>query len=800
MGETGCGKTALIIILNKLLYNDDEDKNKHLEIINIHPGINDDFLIKEMNKLNQNAQNMSGDLWIFFDELNTCDSLALLTEIFINHSYGGKKLSDNIRIIGACNPYRLLEKGRIKCGLSHPNDLSDDYVYLVKLLPQSLMYYVFNFGSLDEDDEKLYISSIISELFNEKEQTLKKAIQELIFQCHDFLRKTYDKSIVSLREMSRFTKCCKFFMNDYLKKKEKFLGNKEKIKIKNNHEEENFKKIKSIILSIYICYYTRLIDKGNRSNFDDKLKDYFINVVDWNVQGNETDKNEQKLLRFIKNEYFRKKIKIEFKHLYLEYFSDIIKLEQTFFINQLELGKGIGHNNSLRENLFLLFVSICTNIPLIIIGKPGSGKSLSCQLINNSMRGKFSENEFFKTFPAIIRSYFQGSNLTTPQEVMSIFETAEKKLELSYKSKNLIHEYISLIIFDELGLAERSKYNPLKVLHSKLDEYSFSRPYQKYMKKNHDYYKNNIVFVGISNWSLDAAKLNRVLCLSVPDLDEDLDDLSETSTSIAESFNEYFKAKNLGEENNIEKKNVFDSLLPNIYFNYKNTLKDLNELNKLNEKNKNEKDSIKKQTHNENKKINTDFHGNRDFFYLIKGVAKELSENNEIDNKKLVIDIIERYIERNFGGIDFEIDIQETDLVTSNLGRKKYIEYIYNEYIKKKRDKKINSVTFYKMIHNYYCCFGEEKNNYGGYKIEKYEKYDIVNSIENNIKDLDSRYLLLENKSSLASLVYQIIERKASMNKDVYFLEGSPFPDDEGIQYQHRLLNIIQEHMSNNHF
>ena len=34
-------------------------------------------------------------------------------------------------------------------------------------------------------------------------------------------------------------------------------------------------------------------------------------------------------------------------------------------------------------------------------------------------------------------------------------------------------------------------------------------------------------------WSLDSAKLNRVLSLSVPDLDEDLDDLIDTSLTIA---------------------------------------------------------------------------------------------------------------------------------------------------------------------------------------------------------------------------------------------------------------------------
>ena len=38
--------------------------------------------------------------------MNTCLSLSLLTEIFINKTYNGEKLSENIRLIGACNPYR----------------------------------------------------------------------------------------------------------------------------------------------------------------------------------------------------------------------------------------------------------------------------------------------------------------------------------------------------------------------------------------------------------------------------------------------------------------------------------------------------------------------------------------------------------------------------------------------------------------------------------------------------------------------------------------------------------------------
>ena len=52
-------------------------------------------------------------------------------------------------------------------------------------------------------------------------------------------------------------------------------------------------------------------------------------------------------------------------------------MEEAFLLNEIELDKGIDHNKSLRENILLLFISLVTKIPLIIMGKPGSGNSLS---------------------------------------------------------------------------------------------------------------------------------------------------------------------------------------------------------------------------------------------------------------------------------------------------------------------------------------------------------------------------------------------------------------------------------------
>ena len=106
MGETGSGKTALIRKLNELLNNG----KSNLEIIYIHPGINDDYLIEKMKFINIKAKNTNEDIWVFFDELNSCDSFAILTEIFSYRSFKGEDLSDNIKIIGACNPYRIRKK------------------------------------------------------------------------------------------------------------------------------------------------------------------------------------------------------------------------------------------------------------------------------------------------------------------------------------------------------------------------------------------------------------------------------------------------------------------------------------------------------------------------------------------------------------------------------------------------------------------------------------------------------------------------------------------------------------------
>ena len=339
------------------------------------------------------------------------------------------------------------------------DDNDNELVYLVQPFPQSLLYYVYSFGSIDDIDERKYIFSILEKSFTENEKHLHEMTTEAISQCHIYLRSKFDPSVVSLREIARFTKCIEFF-KEYFKIKNEFLG-------KRNNENNN--KLRSIICSIYLCYYIRLTNQDLRFFFESKLRKILINLINKDKMSEAQGKN---LMEEINNEEFKLEIKTSSPPEKINFFSDFLKNEQNFLIEQIELDKGIGKNVLLKENVFLLFLAVVTNIPLIIIGKPGTGKSLSAQLISKSMRGKYSKNKFFKKYPRIIQIYFQGSESTQPEDIQRLFRKAESKAnsvraKLEENDKNKLFPII-MVLFDELGLAERSESNPLKVLHEKL--------------------------------------------------------------------------------------------------------------------------------------------------------------------------------------------------------------------------------------------------------------------------------------------------------------------------------------------
>ena len=115
-----------------------------------------------------------------------------------------------------------------------------------------------------------------------------------------------------------------------------------------------FNKCFWFICSIYISYYIRLINEDIRGKFNFELQKTILKIV--NVYSSEKNDEENKinLLDKIKNIELKK----ELIDKNFEHFSDLLKIEEEFLLKQVELDVGIGKNDLLKENLFLLFLSV----------------------------------------------------------------------------------------------------------------------------------------------------------------------------------------------------------------------------------------------------------------------------------------------------------------------------------------------------------------------------------------------------------------------------------------------------------
>ena len=76
-------------------------------------------------------------------------------------------------------------------------------------------------------------------------------------------------------------------------------------------------------------------------------------------------------------------------------------------MENMSLGRNIAKNAALRENVFMMTISIELRIPLFLVGKPGSSKSLAKSIVAASMRGKASRKDLLKHFKEVCLALLQ---------------------------------------------------------------------------------------------------------------------------------------------------------------------------------------------------------------------------------------------------------------------------------------------------------------------------------------------------------------------------------------------------------
>ena len=551
MGETGCGKTSLVRYLAMSC-------RIAFSVFSLHAGIHEEEIVRYIKKKEIDAVK---ETWIFLDEINTTDHLGLISEIVCHHTLFGRPLSRKLVFLAACNPYKLRSEEQIKtAGLEHKRntDNPDEYsrlVYRVHPLPEAMFDYVWDFGSLKPEDEVSYIQRMVTQLSPEDQNKSRELLASALAASQMFLRNVQEDYSVSLRDVNRCITLVKWFKKTLeIIHKYRILNEKKTLDLKEEHKksDECPLVLKSYILGLAHCYLYRLSTTKLRNDYCEEMA---------------------------------KSLQVQ-----QQTFTAVVRIMEENFLNRMELPPGTCKNSSLRENVFVILVCILNRIPVFVVGKPGCSKSLSMRLIKRNLRGRDSTDAFFKTLPHIYVVSYQSSESSTSEGIQNVFEKARK-----YAKCN--KDILPVVLLDEVGLAGCSKHNPLKVLHSLLEPESSS-------EEANGQVKPEVAVVGISNWALDAAKMNRAIHLSKPD--PDVDDLHNTAISIMCDV----RKKGLDSKSQKRVRKLAES-----YHKYQCD-----------------------QTY-------PNFHGLRDYYSLIKNLVYKSSTDRSMD--------INLALQRNFGGLPY---------------------------------------------------------------------------------------------------------------------------------------------------
>ena len=365
-------------------------------------------------------------------------------------------IPEYVFIVAACNPHRgnslAIHEERSQ------SYLDQDWIrstYYVRQLHPTLDLLKWDYGSLDEEQEGDYILAKMKLLNIEESHECLEHLTDMIVSSQKEMRKyalehlksmsreaddIAAKSCVSQRDIQRVFK---IFL--WLKKLYNYFP-----KCNSNDSSQ-----RAVLVSLGIVYFMRLNAKY-RERYEDWINESYELAGEVNFQ-------------------------------------DAFQEELEWFISKIELPPGIAPTQSLMENLLATVVCTSTRIPLIIVGAPGSSKTLSFNIAIDSMKGQESKVGIFRetnVFHSLDPHFYQCSRKTTSNEVETIFSRAINR-QRSYFNSSL--PIICVVFMDEAGLPEES-HESLKALHYYLD-------------------RQEVSFVAITNHMLDAAKTNRAVCL-----------------------------------------------------------------------------------------------------------------------------------------------------------------------------------------------------------------------------------------------------------------------------------------------
>jgi hypothetical protein len=711
MGESGCGKTYLSEFVSECLL---QDKMKELTL---YAGVTELDFIKFMEKACEEAREIAPqgkNLWVFFDEFNTSSLQSIVAEIMIDRvcSIEPKiyKIPENMIFISCCNPFRMKTK-KAEVGLV-PKTSDTILSHRVYPIPERLLNYIWDFGQLSEADEKKHIISMVAaeKLFLPTEEQKEAKFVNMIYAAHKIVRNIEERSGVSLRDIKRVLTLYKWFRT--------------KIEYVVGLGHKTFKKgevhLRATLCAILVAYGLRL---NGRDKEQGELVKQITNLC----------KDLASLTTLSQNDVRQTLAKMS--DIYLG-----VLAKQSIRV----IPENIALNRPLKENFITMLACYDGKIPLIICGAPGTSKTLCSQIFDSALIANIIKgNKEFEGFKGIHSIYYGGSQTSTSEGISKVFYRAEQYLKQHGEDR-------PVVVFDEIGLAELSPHNPLKILHPLLE-----KPDQE------------VGFFGLSNWTLDLSKMNRLIYLARPDMTKD---------DLVEIFNISIS----GCKNDKAKKDLstYLSLLADAYLDYR---------------------VWQKQNGN-----HPNFHGSRDIYGVSKFVYNSIMNIQNYDTQSLR-NLIKKAIERNFNGAAYlfgtgenELNFETVPNLTGHRAESGFnnvrIEDIGTPYGQSRHGslQVLNIFSSSQIFKRIFMNKVASKSDIADlFKQDFFDEEPVFDLIVANIKDKASRFLLIKSEGEVVDNIF--MERLSKMVKPDMLRDWRGI---KGKENNHELLSTLKSYIS----
>jgi hypothetical protein len=548
MGETGSGKTFSLKFLQevlgektRLLSRVFDGGTEAADIVKFVAPEMADFrsVIEEFDLQPPLGESIRPQLLFFFDEVNTAPCQWFIKELLVDRYLEGQQIPDYVKFICAVNPHRALNKQvqeQLR-GLKHSDVALTSVeaslrglVYKVHQMPESFVPFLLpadpprerapgqeidNLKSVTEYERGIrkvleqglgvgaICQSEIGDLkdgrhFSETEEFAPPFSPELIASDfgpetdpHQFHRQItdlvsnlvifadrlmtdvksgfyQDPSFGSLREPQRCAHLCrwlyKFGLSDPPDQEES--------------KQDRFRR--ALILALSVTYWLRLSDfpvrKGEPSN-----RDRFVQALT-GVWDSLISTNSAQVPDCIKPPD-------------VSQWNEAIQYECRFFTDRfVDDDEGLSKNPPLCENIWAAYVCITNNIPLWIIGMPGTSKSLAVNIVLSKLFTRSIAYDKISKLPHLVHQTFMCAAKSRSEALLTQLNRVAESSMMRPGQRAM-----SVLLLEEIGHADLSPYLPLKCLHHVIDD--------GYRLDSGELVR--VTLIGLSNYIVDSAKLNR---------------------------------------------------------------------------------------------------------------------------------------------------------------------------------------------------------------------------------------------------------------------------------------------------